>query len=178
MWVDRMVLPLGSVIVIGLVAGLLLTTGAPSTTKCPVAPESDIAHATLATNFLVDTFFHSTFPSLNNARRALCLVGAVMGRCLYSLITTRCSACCTDAVLFVSLLQFDITAVASSSSSSSYINAAYELTLFFVVVGISGYVSITFLVLLYSYVAAPTCHACHSPGLAGSCLLCIPFLQH
>jgi len=46
------------------------------------------------------------------------------------------------------LLQFDMIAVrSSSSSSSSYINGAYRLELFFVVAGISEYVLIKVLVL-------------------------------
>lgn len=42
-WVDWITLPFGSVIVIGFVAILMLTAGAPFIKKCPVAPESDIA---------------------------------------------------------------------------------------------------------------------------------------
>ena len=41
--VDWIVLPLGNVMVIGLVAFCLFTTGAHLTRKCPVAPESEIA---------------------------------------------------------------------------------------------------------------------------------------
>jgi hypothetical protein len=53
-WVERMMLPLGRVMVIGLLAGCLLINGTPSITKCPVVPESKIAHATLATNHLFE----------------------------------------------------------------------------------------------------------------------------
>ena len=42
--VDWMILPLGSVIFSGDAVGLLLTTGAPCTRKCPVAPESEMAY--------------------------------------------------------------------------------------------------------------------------------------
>ena len=42
-WVDLMDFPLGNVTVIGLVARCLLVTGAFSTRKWPVAPESDMA---------------------------------------------------------------------------------------------------------------------------------------
>ena len=35
----------GSVMAIGLVAGLIFTAGAPAIRKCPVAPESEIAGA-------------------------------------------------------------------------------------------------------------------------------------
>ena len=38
-WVDLMILPLGSVMAIGLVAGLMFTDGAPAIRKWPVAPE-------------------------------------------------------------------------------------------------------------------------------------------
>ena len=41
-----MILPLGSVMAIGLVAGLMFTAGAPAIRKWPVAPESEIAHLT------------------------------------------------------------------------------------------------------------------------------------
>ena len=73
-----MVLSLGRAMVIGLITGCLLITGAPSTTKWPVAPESEIAHTTLDTNLLVHICCHSKFSFSNNARRALCRVGAVM----------------------------------------------------------------------------------------------------
>ena len=89
-----MVLPPGSVMVIGLMAGCLFITDAPSTTKWPAAPESEIAHATLATNLLVDIFCHSTFSLLNNIRRALCLVGAVIAHLLVlSTITFSIGGC-------------------------------------------------------------------------------------
>ena len=42
-WVDLMVLPLGRVMVIGLLAGRMLVAGAFSTKKWPVAPESEMA---------------------------------------------------------------------------------------------------------------------------------------
>ena len=45
-WVDLIVLPLGSVMVIGFAAIFLLVTGAFSTRKCPVAPESEMACST------------------------------------------------------------------------------------------------------------------------------------
>ena len=48
-WVDLMVLPLGSVMVIGFVAIALLVTGAFSTRKWPVAPESEMACLTART---------------------------------------------------------------------------------------------------------------------------------
>ena len=122
-----MVLPLGRVMVIGLIAGCLLMTGAPLTTKCPVAPESEIVNATLATNLLVDTLCQSTFSFLNNAHSALCRVGDVMASLLMLSILTSGLGGCSSTVLSKLLLQFDIRAVASSSSSSSlsYINAAY-----------------------------------------------------
>ena len=41
MCVDLMLLPFGSVMVIGLVAGLMFTAGEPLIKKWPVAPESD-----------------------------------------------------------------------------------------------------------------------------------------
>ena len=44
--VDWIVLPSGIVMDNGDVAGLLLVTGAPSTKKCAVAPESDSAYCT------------------------------------------------------------------------------------------------------------------------------------
>ena len=51
-WVDLMVLPLGRVMVSGLLAGQMLVAGAFSTKKWPVAPESDIACLTdLVTRF-------------------------------------------------------------------------------------------------------------------------------
>ena len=62
-WVDRMVLPLGRVMVIGLIAGCLLITGPPSTMKWSVAPELEIAHSTLDTNLLIDIFSTLNFLS-------------------------------------------------------------------------------------------------------------------
>ena len=44
--VDLMLLPFGSVMVIGLVAGLMFTADEPLIKKWPVAPESDSAHFT------------------------------------------------------------------------------------------------------------------------------------
>ena len=44
-WVELIVLPLGSLILIGLVAILLFTMCVPSTRKWPVAPESENAHS-------------------------------------------------------------------------------------------------------------------------------------
>ena len=44
MWVDWTTLPLGRVILRGLVDGCLFTTGEPSTMKWPVAPESEMAY--------------------------------------------------------------------------------------------------------------------------------------
>ena len=41
-----MIFPLGSVMAIGLDAGVIFTAGAPKSKKCPVAPESEIAHFT------------------------------------------------------------------------------------------------------------------------------------
>ena len=52
-YVDMIFLPFGNRIWIGLVAFLLLTTGAPSTRKCPVAPESEIAYCMAWTTLLV-----------------------------------------------------------------------------------------------------------------------------
>ena len=52
-WVDVIFLPFGNRICIGLVALFLLTTGAPSTRKCPVAPESDTAYCMACTILLV-----------------------------------------------------------------------------------------------------------------------------
>ena len=46
MCVDLMLLPFGSVMVIGLVAGLMFTAGEPLIKKWPVAPESESAHFT------------------------------------------------------------------------------------------------------------------------------------
>ena len=46
-WVDLIDFPLGKVMVIGLVAHCLLVTGAFSTRKWPVAPESDMACFTI-----------------------------------------------------------------------------------------------------------------------------------
>ena len=144
-----MVLPLGSVMVIGLMAGCLFITGAPSTMKWPVAPESEIAHATLATNLLVDIFCHTTFSLSNNAHRALCLVGAVIVRLLVLSTVTSSTGGCSGGALSKLSLQFDICAVASSSSSSSlsHINAAYGFTYILFGVGISEYVLILSLVL-------------------------------
>ena len=42
-WVERIVVPSGNVMVMGLIAFFLLVTGAFSTRKCPVAPESETA---------------------------------------------------------------------------------------------------------------------------------------
>lgn len=42
-WVDLIVFPFGSVILIGVVATCTLVAGAPSIRKCAVAPESDSA---------------------------------------------------------------------------------------------------------------------------------------
>lgn len=51
-WVDLIVFPFGSVIEMGFAATCLFTTGASSTKKWPVAPESDIACFTdLVTRF-------------------------------------------------------------------------------------------------------------------------------
>ena len=44
--VDLMLFPFGSVMVIGLVAGLMFTAGEPLIKKWPIAPESDSAHFT------------------------------------------------------------------------------------------------------------------------------------
>ena len=44
--VDLMLLPFGSVMVIGLVAGLMFTASEPLIKKWPVAPEYDSAHFT------------------------------------------------------------------------------------------------------------------------------------
>ena len=44
--VDLMVQPLGRMIVIGLVENFRFGTDAPPTRKCPVVPESEIAHST------------------------------------------------------------------------------------------------------------------------------------
>ena len=41
-----MILPLGSVMAIGLVTGLMFTADAPTIRKWPVAPESEITHFT------------------------------------------------------------------------------------------------------------------------------------
>ena len=46
MCVDLMLFPFGSVMVIGLVAGLTFTAGEPLIKKWPVAPESESAHLT------------------------------------------------------------------------------------------------------------------------------------
>ena len=52
-WVDLIVFSFGSVIEMGFVATFLFTTGASSTKKWPVAPESDIACFTdLVTRFV------------------------------------------------------------------------------------------------------------------------------
>ena len=48
-WVDWITLPFGNVIVIGWSAILLFMTGAPSTRKWPVAPESEMACLTART---------------------------------------------------------------------------------------------------------------------------------
>ena len=45
--VDLMIFPFGSVMAIGLVAGLMFTAGAPAIRKWLVAPESEIAHLTV-----------------------------------------------------------------------------------------------------------------------------------
>ena len=45
--VDLIVLPFGNVIEMGLRAILLFVTGALSTRKCPVAPESEMACSTV-----------------------------------------------------------------------------------------------------------------------------------
>ena len=126
-WVDQMVLPLGRVMVIGLIAGCLLMTGAPLTTKWPVAPESEIAHSILYTNRLMDIFFHSKFSFSNNARSALCQVGAVMAICIVLFTTMFSIGGRSGRAVSKLLLQFDICPVApsSSSSSSSHINATY-----------------------------------------------------
>ena len=52
-WVDLIIFPSGSLIAIGNCAIFLLTIGAPSTIKCPVAPESEIAHSIARRMFVV-----------------------------------------------------------------------------------------------------------------------------
>ena len=114
-----------------------------------MAPQSKIAHTTLATNLLLDMFCHSTFYLSNNARRALCLVGAVITRLLVLSTITSSTGGCSGGALSKLSLQFDIRAVASSFSlsSSSHINAAYGFTYVLVGVGIDEYVLINSLVL-------------------------------
>ena len=120
-------LPLDRVMVIGLITGCLLMTGAPLTTKWPVDPESEIAHSTLDTNLLIDIFCNSKFSFSNNARRALCRVGAVRATRLVFSTTTFCISGRSGGSMSKLPLQFNIRAVASSpsSSSSSRINTAY-----------------------------------------------------
>ena len=134
-----MVLLLGSVmLVIGLIAGCLLMTGAPSTTKWPVAHESEIAHSTLATNRLLEILCHSISSLSDNACGALCRIVAVMVTCCGFSITTFCTDGRGDCDVSKLLLQFDICAGASLSSlsSSSHINAEYWFTLLIIGVGI------------------------------------------
>ena len=50
--VDVIVFPFGNVIFIGHLAGLLFTTGATYTRKCPIVPESEKAHS--MSNFIFD----------------------------------------------------------------------------------------------------------------------------
>ena len=57
MWLDWMDIPFGRIIVIGFVAIRLLTTGAPSTRKWPVVPESDGANSKLQVMFFLSKIF-------------------------------------------------------------------------------------------------------------------------
>ena len=51
--VDCIIFPLGGVIFNGDAVNFLLTTGAPCTRKCPVAPESEMAYLTSSFFFFV-----------------------------------------------------------------------------------------------------------------------------
>merc|ERR1712051_114889 len=51
--VEYNIVPLGILIAIGFSAGRTFTNGAPSTIKCPLAPESEIANSTCLTKVLV-----------------------------------------------------------------------------------------------------------------------------
>ena len=57
MCVDVMFLPFGMVMLIGLSATCKFVTGAPSTRKWPVAPESEIAYSVVILSLSVLGFF-------------------------------------------------------------------------------------------------------------------------
>ena len=85
-WVDLMVLPLGSVMVIGFVAIALLVTGAFSTRKCPVAPESEMACLTdrvtrAGSNMVAACGKLLRLLAWIVVSQALALVGIVIGTC-------------------------------------------------------------------------------------------------
>ena len=63
-WVELIVLPLGSLILIGFVAILLFTTCAPSTRKWPVAPESENAHSMLLVTWTLSKMLAASGNSL------------------------------------------------------------------------------------------------------------------
>ena len=81
--VDMIFLPFGNRIWIGLVAFLLLTTGAPSTRKWPVAPESETAYWMACTTLLVLNakvlVVEVKLLAWMYCCHALCLVGSGMG---------------------------------------------------------------------------------------------------
>ena len=87
MCVDLMLFPFGSVMVIGLVAGLMFTAGEPLIKKWPVAPESDRAHFTA----LVSRSWLNIVFACGSSRKLLawmmcchacCLVGACVDELL------------------------------------------------------------------------------------------------
>ena len=76
--VNWIVPSLGNVLVIGLAAFILFTTGTPLTGKCPLAPGSEMVWCTCLTKLFVATSLNWILFCLYNACSALCLVGVMM----------------------------------------------------------------------------------------------------
>ena len=113
-WVDWITLPFGNVIVIGWSAILLFMTGAPSTRKWPVAPESEMACLTdrvtrAGSNMVAACGKLLRLLAWIVVSQALALVGIVIGTC---------------GIAAICLATLD-----SSSSDESYVVTVMSLSL-------------------------------------------------
>ena len=165
----------------GIVATFLFTIGAPSTIKCPVAPESDMAYSTALVRRLVSKIMCACGDVRKSRPRiiafdAACRVGIVNGVvpiiCVPSFVGIVNSFGIFCGGLVQSLDRFDMVTVASSLLSL-YSISAYGMsrstgTQFWV--GFkwdSSHVN-EFNTLNCLSPLAPTCQACPSCGLVGS----------